>query len=126
MPTDRVQIELLVDTPGADPARRAQVAAGLREELAELDLDRPGEKTATAAPQGTRGAGMVEAGSIVVAIAALRPTVGALLGLVQDWLARRQSATVKVIIDGDEIELTFTSRASQQKALDAFLDRHTK
>jgi hypothetical protein len=126
MPGDRIQIELVVDEALHGPGQRAEDARYLREELAQLDLERTDTPAADAAPPGARGAGAVEAGSIVVAMAAARPTLAALLGLVQDWLARRQSGTVKITIDDDEIELTFASRASQKKALDAFLDRHAK
>ncbi|WP_434482080.1 hypothetical protein OG585_52300 (plasmid) [Streptomyces sp. NBC_01340] len=47
-----------------------------------------------------------------------------LVGLVQDWLNRQRSGTIRLKIGDDEIELTATSDEMRQRALEEFLRRH--
>lgn len=123
---DMLRVELVVDEGSRDEDRRALDAEYLVAELSELDLERVELRSGGPAPYGSRGIGAVEIGSVVVALTGAKPVLGALLGLVQDWLARRQSGTVKIKIGDDELELTFVSHAAQRQALEAFVDRHAR
>ena len=126
MSVDGLLVELTVDKGSRDDEQRSLDTDYLVAELSQLDLDRMELRSGGPAPLGTRGAGAVEIGSVVVALASAKPALGALLGLVQDWLARRQSGTVRIKIGDDELELTFASQAAQKQALDAFVDRHAR
>jgi len=124
---ERLQVELVVDEGSPDHDRVEQDTEYLLAELSQLELDHVKARSADVTPPGgVRGIGAVEVGSVLVALAGTRSALGALLHFVQDWVARRQSGTIKIKIDDDELELTFASRASQRRALEAFLDRHAR
>ncbi len=123
---ERLQVKLVVDEGSLDHDRLEQDVEYLLAELSQLEPDHMRVRSADVAPPGVRGIGAVEIGSVLVALAGTRSALGSLLHFAQDWIARRQSGTIKIKIDDDELELTFASRASQRKALEAFLDRHAR
>ena len=61
---------------------------------------------------------------MLVALGSSGATLPVLIGLVQDWLERRGSGTVRLKIGSDELELTHVSSEQQRQVLDGFLSRH--
>ncbi|MEG3632582.1 effector-associated constant component EACC1 [Micromonospora palythoicola] len=94
-------------------------------ELRNLHLDQIERVSEGPPPPGTRATGGVELGALLVAVGGSGATLPMLIGLVQDWLARRRSGTIRLKIGSDELELTGASDAMRQRALEDFLRRHT-
>jgi len=116
-------VVVVVEEQGADDQRLEELALQLRQELLQLDAVssveplRDGE-----APEGTRSALALVAGSLVAALASGK--VEAVLGLVLDWLRRAGGQrTVRVAIDGDELELRGVSSEVHAKLVDDWLSR---
>jgi hypothetical protein len=94
------------------------------DELGDLDVDRVEQVRSGAAPAGTRAGESAELGVLAVTMA---PAVlQGLFSVLQGWLERRRSGTIKITIGDDEIELSATSPQMQQQALDAFLARNSR
>lgn len=111
-----MQVSLAIDEPGDD-------FEVLVEELGELDVDRVEEVSSGAAPPGTRAGEAFELGALAVTLAPA--LLEGMIGVLQGWLDRRRSGTVRIKIGDDEIELSATTPALQQQALDAFLARNS-
>ena len=124
MQVDGMQVRLMLDGPGEDRERAEDDLQYLREDLAEIGVAGIERESGGPAPEGVRGVGMDTAGVLLIALGSSGATLPMLVGLVRDWLVRRGSGTVRLKIGSDEIEVTHTSNAVQQRALDEFLRRH--
>lgn len=126
MQVGSLRLELLVDPDGQDRERTAEDTVSLLEQLHQLDIDSAEPLTSGSPPPGTRAVDAFTAGSLVVMAAGSRAVLRSVLGLVQDWLARRQSGTVSIKIGDDELNLTYATQSAQKQALEAFISRHVK
>jgi hypothetical protein len=97
--------ELLVDPDSHGRQRTAEDTVSFLEQLHRLDIDSAEALTSGSPPPGTRALDAFTAGSLVVMVAGSRVVLRSVLGLVQDWLACRQSGTVSIKIDADELSL---------------------
>ncbi|MFJ8045139.1 hypothetical protein ACIRBX_32010 [Kitasatospora sp. NPDC096147] len=95
----------------------------LLEELRGIGATELTQPTTGEAPSGTRSGDLVSYTSVLMGLAGGATTLRALIGLAQDWLARRNSGTVELRIGGDELRLTSTSRSDQRTAIEAFVTR---
>jgi hypothetical protein len=103
----------------SDAEERADLAAGLREELADGvadDVSHPSIRP----PPGAKG-GALEWAQLVVTMAGTLPP---LIMAVQGWLGRHRGAAVTVELDGDTLTLGEASDAEQRRLVEAFLRRH--
>ncbi|WP_052849733.1 effector-associated constant component EACC1 [Streptomyces avicenniae] len=75
-------------------------------------------------PPGTRSAGAVEIGALVLGLGGGGALLPVLAGLLQDWLNRRRSGSIRIRIGDDEIELSASSEETRRRALEEFLRRH--
>ncbi len=103
----------------SDAEERADLAAGLREELADGvadDVSHPSIRP----PPGAKG-GALEWAQLLVTMAGTLPP---LIMAVRGWLARHDGAAVSVEIDGDTLTLGKGSDAEQRQLVEAFLKRH--
>ena len=118
-------VVLAIDEQGSDDQRLEELALQLRQELLQLDAVQSVEPlTGGEAPEGTRSALALVAGSLVAGLASGK--VQAVVGLVVDWLRRAGGQrTVRVEIDGDVLELQGVSSEVQTKLVDDWLNRHT-
>jgi hypothetical protein len=57
-------------------------------------------------------------------VAAGKVAIGPIVQVIQGWIARRASRSVKLTIDGDSIELSNASADEQRQLLQAFVARH--
>ena len=103
----------------SDAEERADLAAGLRKELADGvadDVSHPSIRP----PPGAKGAGL-EWAQLLVTMAG---TVPPLIMAVQGWLGRHRGAAVTVEIGGDTLTLGEGAEAEQRQLVEAFLNRH--
>jgi Effector Associated Constant Component 1 len=121
-----LHVELFVDPDDQDIQRTADDTVSLLEQLRQLDIESVQAPASNESPPGTRGAAGYEIGSLVVVAAATKLVLGSLIGLLRDWLARRQSGSIKIKVGDDELTLTYASREAQKQALDAFIERNVR
>ncbi len=124
MPTNAIQVRLVLDTEDGDPERSEEDLQYLLDELAQIDIASIERESAGPAPPGTRGAGVDAASALLIALGGSGATLPVLVELIRDWLTRRGSGAVRLKIGSDEVELTHASSAMQQRVLDEFLSRH--
>ncbi|MET7487521.1 hypothetical protein [Streptomyces sp. NPDC005538] len=113
----------------ADPEESERLAARLRDELRELDLDALRLSAASGGdgvpPDGAKGVDPVTVGAVVLALSAPAGVLTALVETLRDWLGRQSARNrVSVTIDGDTIELEQASAAERRELVDAFVRRH--
>jgi Effector Associated Constant Component 1 len=104
--------------PDSDAEERADLAARLREEIADgvEDVSHPSLQP----PPGAKGSALEWAQLLVTMAGTLPPLIMA----VQGWLGRHRGAAVTVEIDGDTLTLGNASDAEQRRLVEAFLARH--
>lgn len=117
-----VPVQLVFDAEDNDPEYVEQQLQYLIDELRGLDLASIDRAPQSPPPPGTRGTGALELGALVIGLGGSGALLPVVAGLVQDWLVRRRSGTVRLKLGDDEIELT--SGEVQQRALEEFLRRH--
>ncbi|MFE1288303.1 hypothetical protein [Streptomyces sp. NPDC058751] len=113
----------LAFTDEADPEGAAEAVSLLAEELSLLDPLSVRHQEGGPAPGGTR-AGTTVVWTTLLVTTTSAATLRAVVALVQDWLARRNSGSIDLTIGGDELRLTSVSRADQRRAVELFVDRH--
>jgi hypothetical protein len=124
MSAEEMRVELVADTEGGDLERAEADLQYLLDELVQTDVARIKRDSGAPGPVGTRGAGGLDAGALLIALGGSGATLPVLVGLIRDWLKRRGSGVVRLRIGSDEVELTGVSSGLQQQALDEFLSRH--
>ncbi len=120
-------VRLVLDTGDGDQEYAEEQLQYLLAELSQLDLASiERAPSPLPPPPGTRGSGAVELGALVIGLGGGGALLPVLVGLVQDWLNRRRSGTIRIKIGDDEIELTATTDEMRKRALEDFLRRHEK
>ncbi|MGH4011696.1 MAG: hypothetical protein ACRDTH_26615 [Pseudonocardiaceae bacterium] len=109
----------------ADAEELAKLAVDLREQLLELDIERADPAIAGPAPPGTRAGEILVAGGLTVMLAKSSRLLAALVKTVQSWVSLSSARSVKLKIDGDELEVTGITRADQRELIKAWIDRHS-
>ncbi|MGW3827759.1 effector-associated constant component EACC1 [Streptomyces sp. NPDC005071] len=122
---DGAAVELVLDAEDDDREYVEDQLQYLLAELGHLDIasiERSPSLLPT--PPGARSSGALELGALVIGLGSSGALLPTLVGLVQDWLNRRRSGTIRIKIGDDEIELTASSDEMRQRALEEFLRRH--
>ncbi|GAA2254953.1 effector-associated constant component EACC1 [Streptomyces indiaensis] len=117
-------VELVLDTMDGDPEHTEEELQYLLAELQQIDLASVDRVSSAPAPSGTRSGDAVELGALLIGLGGSGALLPVLVGLVQDWLNRQRSATIRLKIGDDEIELTTACDDMRQRALEEFLRRH--
>jgi hypothetical protein len=118
------QVRVDVVDPDADDEEVEELTGRLREALLELDVASVSRERAGEAPEGSKSAGALAAGSLLVSV--MSPAVlSSIVELIRGWLGRRGSRTVKLSLGGDTIELTGVSDERQDQLIQAWLARHS-
>jgi len=121
-----VRLGLCIETDSeADAEGLAKLAVDLREQLLELDIERADPASAGQAPPGTRAGEIVVAGALTVMLAQSSGLLTALVKTVQSWVSLSGGRSVKLEIDGDELEVTGITRADQRELIQSWIDRHS-
>ncbi len=116
-----LQVELF--EPAADVEELDRLAADLRVELLELDVDSVSHVSAGPAPAGSKGLELAEAGALLVQVKDSLPLINAVVSTVRAWLLRSRSSgrSLKVTVDGRTLELSAATAEQQQRIVDEFV-----
>jgi|RhiMethySRZTD1v2_1073278.scaffolds.fasta_scaffold681639_1 hypothetical protein len=110
---------------GADDEELDQLAAKLRRELLNLDVD---AVTPAGGPEppppGAKAVGVVAVGGLIVQLLHSSALLTAVVGTIQAWLSGHQGRSVKLELDGDTIEVSGVSSDQQRRLIDAWIARH--
>lgn len=117
-------VVLVLDTGEGDVEYAEEQLQALMVELSDLDLDSIDRVAQGSPPPGSRSTGAVELGALLLGLGGSGALLPVLAAVVQDWLKRRRSGSVRLKIGEDEIELTGATDEVQQRALQEFLRRH--
>jgi len=119
---DEILLELFEETGEATPDETDSAARSLRRDLLDLEVvGSVGPASAGPPPEGARGLDLSALGALLVSA---QPTVAVLtkvFGVLRDWMSRR-SASLRVTVNGQSIELTPTT-AQQDALVQAFISQ---
>jgi hypothetical protein len=110
--------------PDADQEELAELALGLREELSAVDLESVELARGVEQPSGAKTGDVMDWGTLVVGIAS-SGAMTALITAVSAWITRQRSASVRVKIGDDELELTGGSSDDQRRMIEAWFERRS-
>lgn len=122
---DTINIEVRISPDGADSEETAELTQLLREELLQLDIRTADAAPGPPAPAGTRAADPLAVGALVVSLVNASGALAAVVGAVQSWLVGSGTRSVKVVLDGDAIDVTGVSSAEQRALISTWLQRHS-
>ena len=111
---------------GADTEERYRLTHRLRAELLDLDVDSvhfAANRVAFKNAKGSAADGFLEAGGLVVRLAG-PPVLQTVVSSVWSWLTRQRCRSVKLVLDGDTLELRGVSSAEQKRLIDLWVARH--
>jgi hypothetical protein len=112
---------------GVEDDARERLARQLGAELRELDIDSLTAVERHPAPAGSKGVDVSMVGSWLVTLTASGDVFKTIVATVQDWLSRHRSGhAVKIVMDGDTLELTAASTAEQAEIVRAFVLKHAQ
>jgi hypothetical protein len=123
---ERIQLSLRVDAGGdADAEEVAKIAAQLRRELLDLDLEVEAVEFARTgpAPVGSKAVDVLAVGTLLITLAK-SSGLAAVVGAVQSWLSGRHQRSVKIEIGGDTLEVTGVTSDQQRRLIDDWIARH--
>jgi len=118
---NELRIELQMDD-AADAQERASDTAKLRRCLLELDVHSVTLPSAGPAPDGTRAAGTMEIGALIVALAGSPSLISSVGQVLSGWISSRNDRGAVVQFGDRRIELTGISRDDQMSLLRMFED----
>lgn len=109
--------------PDADAEEVAEATLQLRRELLDLDVGAVEVPRVGEAPPGTRAVELAALGALVVSMA--KPELlTAVVGAVRSFLSRSQHRSIKLVLDGDVLDLSGVSSDEQRRLTDEWLRRH--
>ncbi|WP_199043977.1 hypothetical protein [Glycomyces salinus] len=115
-------VEVRLDLIGGDPEEVETALQYLIDDLTYYGIERVARPAPASAPAGTRSAGSVEVGALLLLLGTM--TVRELIRLLRDWLGRRRSGRIHLKIGDDEMILDAVSEKMQQEVSEAFIRRH--
>jgi hypothetical protein len=121
-----VQVELTIHVGAeeADDEELAALTAQLRFELLDLDVEGVDNVVVGQAPPGSKGLEPLVIGALLVRLAKSAPVLAGIGATLQSWLSRRSGRTIRLSIDGDEIQVTDLSTADQRRLMEVWIARH--
>jgi hypothetical protein len=98
----------------------------LKNEINELDVESvetiSQEKEV---PEGAKAIDSATIGSLLVTLSSSGGLLTSLIGVIGSWLSFKASCKAKVVIDGDEFELSNISQDEKARLIELFINRHT-
>ena len=104
----------------------AETVAVLSGELAELDVLAVGPEVAGSAPTGAKGIELLAVGTLLVKLGRSSKLLREVIDGVRDWMDRSDTRKVKMVVDGDVLEITGASDVDVKALVDAFVKRHSE
>jgi hypothetical protein len=111
--------------PEADDVELAELSAGLRTELLELDVDAVVPGPGAPPPRGAKGLDAGAMGTLLVSLPDSAVVV-ALVEVLRSWLSRSQGRKVRIRAGKDVLDVTGVSAEDQAKIIASWLDSHGK
>jgi hypothetical protein len=111
--------------PNGDAEELDRLAAELREELLDLDVDAVERVTAESAPAGAKGAAGDAAGSLLVTLSDSAVLVS-VVGLLRSWIGRARGRTVTVQYGQDRITIGQASAEEVAALIGSWMARHAQ
>jgi hypothetical protein len=120
------EVRLQVSEEGADAERLDAVAAYLRRDLLQLDVEGVTAVPAGPPPGGARAVDATAIGGLLVALGSSADGLRSVVNAVREWLLRGDGAqrTVRLELGGDALELGDASAADQERLIGLFISRH--
>jgi hypothetical protein len=118
-----IQVELRLPD-GADAEELDAATARLRDELLDLDVERVERVRGGEAPPGARSGELAALGELLLVLARNTETISSVLGSLRAWLGRDHGRSVRLVIDGDSLEVTGISSREQERLIETFVARH--
>jgi hypothetical protein len=119
------QVRLVIDaSPDTDLEELASLTQQLRAELLDLDVEEVEVPRTEVTADHTKAGDVFTWGTILVSLGGAIDLLPAVVGLVQNWLARRQQHSVTMEINGNKIELTGVSSDQVQQFVDLWMARY--
>jgi hypothetical protein len=121
----RARLELRIDPGnGVDPQALAELTLQLRQELLQLDVATVELTSGGPPPEWAKGVDAAAAGSLVVGLAGPAGLLAKVVEAVQSWVARVGSRSVRMVLDGDTLEVNGISNREQRDLVKLWIDRH--
>ncbi|WP_344047833.1 hypothetical protein [Nocardioides panacihumi] len=119
--TRELKIELF--EPGADPEMVDDLAADLRLELLELDVESVSPVVQGPPADGSKGIEVATLGALLVCIKDSVWLVEEVVGTVRSWLSRGSSSrrSLKITVEGRSLELSGATDEQQQQLVAEFV-----
>jgi hypothetical protein len=117
---------LAVSENDADDPYLEELALRLRAELLQTDVGSVEPATSGEAPEGTRSALALVAGSLIASMTT-PGQISSVVGVIVGWLRNSRGSkerTVRIEIDGDVIEVTGAEDETEKRLVDTFIARH--
>jgi hypothetical protein len=114
---------LRVRDDDADPERLEQLTARLRRDLQELDVGTVEPAPAGPAPEGARGAELVELGTLLVSLSTAPAVLGALVAGLRSWLGYKSSREIEVEYEGVKVRMKGSASQADVEQLQSLLMR---
>lgn len=115
-----IDIGISLPPDGADDEELDELTGQLRRELLELDVQSV-ERPPRAAPPGTRSAGALAVGELIVHAATAPALVTGVVAVVQGWLRRSGRRSARIEVNGKVLDVKGISAADQHEIIAAFV-----
>jgi Effector Associated Constant Component 1 len=116
-----VELQAVSDT---DAEELTQLVRRLSAELLDLDVDAVLQPEHGESAEKSKGVAWGAAGELVVRLVTSPEVLLSLISGVRSWLGRNRVRSVKLTLDGDELEVTGVSSAEQDRLIDLWVARH--
>jgi hypothetical protein len=121
----RAEIQLELHLPeGADAEDLDAATVRLRDDLLELDVDRVDRIADVEAPPGARSGEIAALGELLLLLARNAEVLTSVVASLQAWLGRDAGRSVKLVLDGDSLEVTGVSSREQERLISAWIASH--
>lgn len=108
----------------SDQEELAELTGLLRAGLLDLDVRAVRLAESGQAPDGSKSAGWLAAGQLVVTLVASPEMLMSVIGAVRSWVGRSRAHSVKLTLDGDALEVTGVTSAEQDRLIELWVSRH--
>jgi len=120
------ELHLQISEEGADAQRLAALTGNLRTELLQLEVENVTAQHAGEAPPGSRAVDVATVGAVLVALGQSIEGLRSVVSVIRGWLRRGEGTrrTVRLELDGDDLELSQANATDQERLIELFLKRH--
>jgi hypothetical protein len=122
---DLIQLQVILGDQ-ADDESAIDSVLHLRSELADLDIEAAELVAGNEPPASAKGLEGAAVGELLVVLRGSAQLLRTVVMVVRDWLARSDVPRVRMVVDGDLLEITRVSDRDMQVLVDAWVERHAR